>query len=832
MKNFRQLLFATLFIATLLLPQTASAAESYALEGFACRGYSGQTDERGVLYVPCNGVIRMYDKDGRHFQTITQGAVDVAPAADGSFIYIQTGWGQVPRRMVRGADNAYRLDAWVPQNFFYGGAYRAPQASHIATDAFNNLYIASGYWTGNLLHTVIKYTPDGRPVTTMGQYTNGGAVNDPRHWDFGYFYWGIAGITVSRNGRHVYVSEVGNNRVQRFDYQLDGSFRVGKVFGNTAATDPNRKGSCAPGLMAAPYDLGIDMWGYVYVANATCSQVQKFTADGQHVYSMYTGSNGPNAPGVGVNHYIAVTARGDVLSTETSRIMRRTSALPGPWPVPQPLPAPDNQAPDLKGIAVPATVNTRQVDITVTATDNQRVYQVRIANEDGTWSAWKAFANPVRHTLTAGYGTKAVSVQVRDEAENESNVRSTTLDYRSTDTAAPTVNAVTLPAETTTRTITVAINAADDTAVTEARFANEDGNWTAWRAFAANMQHELTAGYAVKGVTVQVRDAAGNESPTVFRTTRYAAAVQEPQPQEPQPGGDIADPVIVNAALPATTTTTAVTVAIEATDDVGVTQVRFANEDGVWLAWKAFAAESAHTLTPLHGPKAVFVQVRDAAGRTSATRLLRTRYEQDAGLPPGGGGAGDATAPTLNALTLPAVTSTQDVTVRIDATDNVAVAQVRFANEDGTWGPWRAFAAESTHTLSANYGPKAVFAQVRDAAGNESATRLSRTSYEQNAPAGAQPAPADDADPTLTSVTTPATTATRIVRLVIDATDNVGVAQIRFANEDGNWQAWKAFTPQMDHQLTAGNGAKAVFVQVRDAAGRESNVVLVRTTLG
>ena len=44
------------------------------------------------------------------------------------------------------------------------------------------------------------------------------------------------------------------------------------------------------------------------------------------------------------------------------------------------------------------------------------------------------------------------------------------------------------------------------------RFANEDGTWTAWQAFAPTKQWTLTAGNLYKLVFVQVRDASGNES--------------------------------------------------------------------------------------------------------------------------------------------------------------------------------------------------------------------------------------------------------------------------------------------------------------------------------
>ena len=82
--------------------------------------------------------------------------------------------------------------------------------------------------------------------------------------------------------------------------------------------------------------------------------------------------------------------------------------------------------------------------------------------------------------------------------------------------------------------------------------------------------------------------------------------------------------------------------------------------------------------------------------------------------------AADKTAPLLSSVTLPASTTTRVITIKLMASDNVAVTEVRFANEDGVWAAWQPYATQKTWTLSPNAGSKGVFAQVRDAAKNES----------------------------------------------------------------------------------------------------------------
>ncbi len=396
------------------------------------------------------------------------------------------------------------------------------------------------------------------------------------------------------------------------------------------------------------------------------------------------------------------------------------------------------------------------------------------------------------------------------------------------DLIAPTLTNVTLPATTTTQTVQVGITATDDRAVTEMQLATEDGMWGPWQPFATPVAFELSAGFGVKGVYVRVRDIAGNESAAVYRTIGYVEAVDPDEP--PPPVGDQADPVLTAITIPALTATQQIQVAIEATDDTAVRHVRFANEDGNWGAWQAFAATSDWLLSPNVGMKLVYAQVRDGAGRESGVLSARTQYALDAPPPGGGGGGGgapDTVAPVLETFTLPAETTTQAITATLVATDAVGLSQVRFANEDGNWTGWQAWATTKQWTLSAGFGGKLVYAQVRDAAGNESLVLTSRTSYV----AVAQPpgAAADAADPALTAVVLPETTPTAAVTVQLTATDDVGVTQVRLANEDGNWGAWKAFAPEVPHTLTAGNTYKVVYAQVRDAAGRESNVLFART---
>lgn len=81
----------------------------------------------------------------------------------------------------------------------------------------------------------------------------------------------------------------------------------------------------------------------------------------------------------------------------------------------------------------------------------------------------------------------------------------------------------------------------------------------------------------------------------------------------------------------------------------------------------------------------------------------------------------DTTAPVLQSTSMPVATTTRTITIGLTATDNVKVTEMRFANEDGTWGAWQPFASSKQWSLSTSTSAsKGVYAQVRDAARRDS----------------------------------------------------------------------------------------------------------------
>jgi hypothetical protein len=434
-----------LALLTMAAPSGAAEREDYHLHLIGAAGCtSGQADQRGTLYLPCSGRVRMYNRAGRFIGSAGPSlgdVADVAPSPTGRFIYFGSTHREVGR-LVR-VGRRYRLDRnWHLHRFRYSGSIENAYASHIATDARGYIYVSDGGWTENLLNTALKFAPNGRFITSFGGFAEGdgnrrtadGRFLDDRLWHLGSFYWMLEGIAASPDGRTVYTTEVGNNRVTIWKQQRGGDYRAASSFGSTKVNDPRREGSCTGGMMAAPYDVGLDPWGYVYITNATCTQVQKFTANGRFVFSAFDGSNGmTTSGGTEANrqrsHSLAIDAMGNIWSGEVGhKLVRPLTSVPGatrptaPEPIaPTPVAPPTGDTPVIQSVTVPPSSTSRTITVSVSASDNTAVTQMRMATEQGDdWTQWRPYQSSFPFTLRPGLGYHGVFVEVRDAAGNES----------------------------------------------------------------------------------------------------------------------------------------------------------------------------------------------------------------------------------------------------------------------------------------------------------------------------------------------------------------------------------------------------------------------------
>ena len=601
-----------LLVAALALPTVAHAAETYTYRAETCgtnRGH-GSNDINGTMYGACGANIVRFSATNKRLANITVGTLkfsSVAVSPNAKFIYASTGGRLV--RLDRQADGSYRKNGtWAPKPFTLNDVAYKPVPRNVVTDEFGYIYISNAGKdpdTKLIAPTrILKYAPNGTVMTHFGEHND--EPGNP------YAFFQNRGLGVTRDGRSIYVTSHLQGEVRRFDIQSNGEYRYHSTIGHEDTT-------CgAGGGLAAPSDVAVDPWGYVYVPDTSCRRIKKYSPTGKFIRAIAT--RGPRQL-----HEIGVNRRGDVFAGEWNRFYTRTADNPVPGPIPAiTKPVIDVTAPVLTRIELPAAVDSPEVQIAVTATDAVGIAEARVANEDGEWGPWQAYANPLPHTLTDGATYKAVYVQVRDAAGNESGVAfTTTLVVEPTppptaDTTAPVLRSITLPATTATRAIQVDLDATDDTGITHVRFANEDGNWQPWKEWADPAAHTLTTGLTYKVVYAQVRDAAGNESGVTYAVTRLVDAELPPPPAP-----DTVAPTLTAITLPATTATRTITVGIAATDDQAVAQVRLANEDGNWGAWRDYAPTVQQQLSAGYSIKGVYVQVRDAAGNESAI-LYRT----------------------------------------------------------------------------------------------------------------------------------------------------------------------------------------------------------------
>ena len=120
--------------------------------------------------------------------------------------------------------------------------------------------------------------------------------------------------------------------------------------------------------------------------------------------------------GAGATRTVAVQVR-DAQLRESNVLRTPITYVP---PVVPPAGAP-NARPVLVSVRLPAQTATRRIVVTVEATDDRAVTEIRMANEDGTWGPWRAYAPQVEQLLTPGARIKGVTVQVRDAQRVESN---------------------------------------------------------------------------------------------------------------------------------------------------------------------------------------------------------------------------------------------------------------------------------------------------------------------------------------------------------------------------------------------------------------------------
>jgi hypothetical protein len=600
---------------------TAQAAGAYtSVADATCTAglNSGGVDADHTLYMPCGtSSVRIVTASGSSSTVAINSTVaHIAPSPHGEYLYAINE--TTAFRFHRTPTGSYARDTAFTFQLPSGWAAHGWRICGwgIATDAYGNVYLSNGGWCSGNPQAIIKYRADGTIITQFGDYGDasvGGVGSVP-----GGFRPNM-GLAVTPDGSRIWVADENNQRVQFFQRQRDLTYAFAGMWSG--------EGTAWYGQVGAIYNVALDAWGYAYVTQTSTHQLWRLDPDGTNPLLVGTGP--------GVDHTLSVDALGRVYVGEWQRRLDRPAGqqAPATFPTLPAEPQPDVADPTLSGLTAPSETTSASVTLGITATDDIAVADMRLADESGDWGAWQPFQPSLDVNLSAGIGTKVISVEVRDTWGKESNVRSVTIVRKPVpDVTAPTLT-VTTPATSTARVISLAISSSDAIGVTHLRIAGDDGNfgaWEAWHGGATTHVADLVA-YGTHTFSVQVRDAAYNVSDTANVTVVFAAPPVVVVPIVPVvdtrsvvlgggaslPVADRIAPVIRAMTVPSRSCSRSILLRIVAADAGGVRFVRVANEHGRYGRWHAYSPKLRQLLSPRAGRKLVTVQVRDRAGNIS-----------------------------------------------------------------------------------------------------------------------------------------------------------------------------------------------------------------------
>jgi hypothetical protein len=285
-------------------------------------------------------------------------------------------------------------------------------------------------------------------------------------------------------------------------------------------------------------------------------------------------------------------------------------------------------------------------------------------------------------------------------------------------------------------------------------------------------------------VYVQLKDAAGNV------------------------GTAISDSILLDTIAPSGTVaagggaavTNAGTVTLTLSDgDSGAAYMRFSDDNATWTEWESFGATKTYMLPVGDGLKTVYVLLRDAAGNESVP------FSDSITL--------DTTAPNGTVIINGGAAITKATTVTLAVYDGGSGAVLsRYSSDQVTWTEWESYNESKAYTLPSGDGPKTVYVQLKDAAGNESAAISATIMLDTAAPSGT------------VTINGGAVVAKESTVTLALADGDSGATQMRFSEDGATWTEWEVYIVTREYALPVGDGAKTVYVQLKDAASNESNV--------
>jgi hypothetical protein len=313
-----------------------------------------------------------------------------------------------------------------------------------------------------------------------------------------------------------------------------------------------------------------------------------------------------------------------------------------------------------------------------------------------TTSGWLPTA-PSTHTFPAGTadGAKTLYAWAKDAVGNVSQSRN---DNVMLDTTAPAINTFTIPAYSTSRSISVSVLTIDDIAakfiITES--ATPPTTSAAWASVPAMPFIYETPSDGIKILYAWAKDTAGNIS---LSHSQHITV-------------DTTAPVVTTLSLPvASNTLTDIPLTITATDAVGVTGYSIATTIAPPTTASAWTptAPTTHTFPAgtIDGAYTLYAWAKDAAGQISAAKSVTILI--------------DRVVPTMTAFIVPTTSASRDVAITT-FTPSETLARTRYIITESNTPPL-VTASGWSETIPATYpaptdGSKILYAWVKDAAGN------------------------------------------------------------------------------------------------------------------
>ena len=460
--------------------------------------------------------------------------------------------------------------------------------------------------------------------------------------------------------------------------------------------------------------------------------------------------------------------------------------------------------------------SAQTVTIAAAASDNVGVSKVELYNGTALLATDTTAPHSFAWAISSAHnGNHSLTAKAYDTTGNSkvSSATAVTVNIPVPDLTAPTVS-ITSPANatifTTAQTVTIAASASDNVGVSKVELYNG----TALLATDTTAPHSFawaitSANNGSHSLTVKAYDAAGNST-----VSTVAVTVNIPVQDLSAPTVSLTNPTAGTTFTSAQT----VTIAANASDNVGVSRVEFYNgttllkNDTTSPYFVDWAISSAN-----NGSHNLSAKAYDAAGNSTVSTVTVTVNIA----------VQDLSAPTVS-LSSPAAgttfTSAQTVTITANASDNVGVSRVEFYNgatllKNDTTSPY-----DVPWTISsANNGIHTLTAKAYDAAGNSKVS--SAVIATVNIPVQDLSAPTVS----LTSPTAGTTfTSAQTVRIAASATSSTGVSKVDFYNGTTLLKNDTTSPYFVDWAITnANNGNHNLTAKAYDAAGNVTNAATV-----